>query len=433
MAPQLNKEELATLLCRSVSLAREDGSDLSPILALRHAGQSFTLATGDEKRLELLAKLRQGEEVVEVEVDIRAFQQQDGVSNRNFIRFKKSILRKLAKSFKLVPLLRDHNRASSARGGTVIASAAVKIEGGFAFDQTIRLTAPFAVDAFLSGNLDRFSIGWDFPALDVILCSACDCPAFGGNCPHLPGDLLDDGTRAEFIFTEADGVEVSEVTVPAVKGTGLEQIRSALAAGKLLVKQRDESAEDQSMKSIAKTLGLSEDADESTIVAGIGALTARAESAESALAAERTSHTGTKTELATSIARVAELDSAGRDRDIDSLCTEFAGKLPKERDAEGKLTVSSKLEIQIRGLAVKDLPGARAMLEAIPSQVPDLGAPPQSISTVPSTSAPAVPLSAHGTSENAKRQRAQLGISEEDFAKFNSYDGTETSHLREAN
>ena len=429
---QLNKTELATLLCRSVGIDRRDGFDVSSILALRHKGQAFTLAAHDEKRLELLAKLRQGDEVVEVEVDIRAFQQVDGVSNRNFIRFKKSILRKLAKSFTNVPLLKDHDRDSDSRGGTVIASAAVKIDGGLAFDQTIRLTAPFAVDAFLSGNLDRFSIGWDFPALDVIHCSSGLCPAFGGDCPHLPGDLLEDGTRAEFIFMEADGVEVSTVTVPAVKGTGLEQIRSALAAGKLLSKQRDESAEDQSMKSIAKTLGLNEDADESTIVAGIGALTARAESAETALAAERTSHTGTKTELATSIARVSELDAQGLGRDIDSLCTEFAGKLPKERDAEGKLTVSSKLEIQIRGLAVKDLPGARAMLEAIQSQVPALGEVPRSIATQDGQPAPVIPLSAHGQSDIAKKQRAQLGISDEDFAKYNSIDGTETAHLREA-
>ena len=35
-----------------------------------------------------------------------------------------------------------------------------------------------------------------------------------------------------------------------------------------------------------------------------------------------------------------------------------------------------------------------------------------------------------GYSENAKKQRAQLGMSEEDFKKYNPVNGTETGHLR---
>jgi phage head maturation protease len=433
MTTTISKSDLSAL-CRSAALARGEDYDLSPILRVRHGGAGFTLAASDGIRLELLSKLRDGE-TVELEVDIRAFLQQDGISNRNFLRFKKPILRKLAKSFKGVPLLRDHDSGSlEARAGTITESAAVKVEGGFAFDQTARITAPWAVEALLAGNLDRFSIGWDFPGLDTLECSSCKCAAFGGDCPHFPGDKLEDGGRAEFVFTEAEGVEVSAVSVPAVKGTGLDQIRSALAAGKLQINKRVGSAEDQIMKSIAKTLGLQEDADESTISAALSALRARAESAETSLASERVDHTNTRGELSELSARVEELDAQGRDREIDSLCTEFAGSFPPNRDSEGELSLDpGPLETQIRELAAKDIGAARAMLEAMPSQLPELGATPRSIATVASTPAPVVPLSAHGTSELAKRQRAQLGISEEDFAKYNSLDGTETAHLRDSN
>ena len=412
--------------------------EISPILALRHGGMSFTLAADDSKRLALLAQVRSPDGApVELEVDLRAFQQQDGVSNRNFIRFKKSILRGFAKSFKGVPLLRDHDRSLEARAGTITSSTAVKIEGGLAFDQTARITAPFAVEAVLSGNLDRFSIGPRFPGLDTVECSACKCPVFTDDCFHFPGDKLEDGTRVEFIFTEAEGVEVSAVTVPAVKGTSLDGIRTALSNAGFIraAKQRDESAEDRNMKNIAKTLGLSDDADESTIVAGIGALKARAESAESALSSERVDHTATQTNLAEVTARVAELDADGRGRDVDALCHEFAGTFPPNRNEAGELSFDpGPLEIQIRELAAKDLAGARAMLAAMPSQLPVLGTTPRSIATMASTSAAeVVSPGAQGQSENARNQRRQLGLSEESYAKFNPIDGTETAHLRDSN
>lgn len=426
MSKILSRAQLQETLCRSLAAV-----DMAPILALRHRGDVFTLAAKDSKRLELLAQVRSGEgEPVELEIDIRAFRQQDGIQNRNFTRFKKSILRKLAKSFTGAPFLRDHNsNLLEARAGTIIKSAPESIDGGVAFVMTLRVTAPFAVEALLSGNLDRFSIGWDFPGLDTLECSACKCAIFS-DCFHFPGDKLDDGSRVEFVFTEAEGVEVSAVSVPAVKGTGLQEIRSALslAAGPTLEISRDQRR--IRMKKIAKALGLKDDADESTICAGIGALTARAQSAEAQLSAEQAGHADTRSKLSASEERVSELSAADDARSIDALCAEFADRFPIARDAAGE-ALTSPLETQIRALAASDIDGARAMLSAMPSQAPQLGDVPASVSHATGVSATPQPAPGSiGQSENAKKQRKQLGLSEDDFAKHNYYNGSETEHLR---
>ena len=427
MSPPMNRDEILSavrsVMCRS--------NDVSAVLAIRHGDHSFSLAAKDTKRLELLGQVRSGEGTpVELEIDIRGFQQQEGVANRNFSRFKKGILRKLAKSFKGVPLLRDHDQGSiEARAGTVLESKAVPIEGGLAFDMTARVTAPWAVEAVLAGNLDRFSIGWDFPGLDTLQCSACKCQVLTGDCFHFPGDRLEDGGRAEFIFTEAEGVEVSGVSVPAVKGTGLDQVRSALstAAGLRLDKHRDESAEENMLK-IARTLGLKDDADESTIVAGIGALKARAEAAETTLATERVSHQENLTELATANKRISELEAAGTARDVDALCSEFSTRFPITRDDGGKV-VTSALETQIRTLAKSDIKAARAMLSAMPEQRPAVGEVPQVLRV---SGTPAEKPEDY-VSDISRKQRAQLGLTEEDHKNFNQVDGLKTAHLRESN
>ena len=414
--------------------------DRAGIMGLRHGGRTFSTAAKDETRLELLASVRSGEGTpVELEVDLRAFQQQDGVANRNFTRFKKSILRKLAKSFEGVPLLKDHDSGSlEARAGTILSSKAVPIDGGMAFEMTARVTAPFAVEAVLAGNLDRFSIGWDFPGLDTLECSACKCEVFSGDCSHFPGDKLtdkkgEDAGRAEFVFTVAEGVEVSAVSVPAVKGTGLDQIRSALSVAALsrLEKQR-ESAEEKNMKEISKALGLNSDSEESTIIAGIGALLARAESAEAGLAAEREEILEIRVQLASAATEIAKLTELENVRTVDSWVTEFALKFPVERDEAGE-RVTSGLETQIRVLAAGDIGAARAMRSVMPDQRPSVGEVPQVLRDVPAVSASPSALTSVGQSEVGRHQRSQLKMSDEDFAKFNSVDGTHTAHLRGGN
>ena len=205
-------------------------------LALRIGGASVT----DARRDELLAKCNAGEHV-EIEVDLLAFEQQPGIANRNYVRFRDGGLRALGRSGKGTPLLRDHLQDDlGARAGTIVDSKTIEIaEGHYQIRQTARVTAPWAADALLRGNLDRFSIGWN--PTGPVVCSACDRPILTV-CSHFPGDRLavgEDGKKTrsadgdlavEWIFTSADLVETSGVSVPAVPSAQIEGIRAALSA-----------------------------------------------------------------------------------------------------------------------------------------------------------------------------------------------------------
>lgn len=353
---------------RSDAIAPLDGSAVfSSVQELRHGGEAFGLRAGGgavarSKRAELLAALSDGENV-ELEMDFRAFQQIDGQQNANHLRFKNGILRGLARSFRGVPLIRDHEQDDVlARAGTVTKSQAIKIDGGLAFDMTALVTAPWAVEALLRGNIDRFSIGWAHGGLDTIMCSHCGTPIFR-ECFHFPGDKLadDDGNEhvVEFVFTEATGVEVSGVSVPAVAGTGIAEVRSALSrsAAALAAQRRTPR-----MEKIALALGLPADASEEAILA---ALAARTE-ANSTLQAS-------VDELSRSVEALTaandQLLAASSAQEIDALFTEHADRLPVTRDDAGN-RIASDTETQLRALAANDLESARAILSSLPRAAP---------------------------------------------------------------
>lgn len=434
---KLNKE-LVEALCLSLSHSSAHAIDGATLAVLKHNGEKFSLGRTDAKRLELLSQVRSPDgEPVELDMDFRAFVQLDAVPNRVFSRFKKSILRKLAKSFKGVPLLRDHDESSlEARAGTITESKAVPVDGGTAFDMSAAVTAPFAVEALLAGNMDRFSIAVAFPGLDSLDCSACKQAALTGDCFHMPGDKLEDGSRVEYIHTEAEGVEVSGINVPAVVGTGLDSVRSALSlAARISLDKPKENAEDIRMaKKVSLALNLPEDADESTRVAAAGAFKARAEQAELSLTQERTLHTDISTENTKLKAQVAELGKADTARAIDALIVKYANRLPVVRDPEDvSKTITSNLEKQIRSLAANDINAAEAMIKSVPEVSAPAGVQSGNTDVVISAKPPEVGEYANEIEAVYKAQRAQLGLSEEDHAKFNSHTGTETKHLRTAN
>jgi hypothetical protein len=225
---------LFTASTTEAAVAGGDGCEL------RAGGEKITKASRDE----LLAKVRAGEQV-DLEMDVMAFEQKAGVRNRNSVRFRDGAMVALGRSGKGTPFLRDHEQNDVlARGGTITASRTEKVgEGHYQIWQTVRLTAPWAVEAALLGNLTFVSIGWS-PTGDV-LCSVCSKPVFSA-CYHFPGDRLremDEGERGkklvrdragdivvEWIYTSADLVETSGVSVPAVPTAQIEGIRAALSA-----------------------------------------------------------------------------------------------------------------------------------------------------------------------------------------------------------
>jgi hypothetical protein len=196
---------------------------------------SFVLAGGSDRPSqaqldELLAKAV-ARERVELDLVVHAYEQTPGQPNRNGVRFRDGMMRALGRSGRGNPFLRDHQqRDVTARGGTILESDTVPLEGGgYAIKQLVRLTDPSAVERALRGNMSAVSIGWN-PTGDVV-CSHCGTPVLE-DCWHWPLDVLEteQGTvTIEWVFTEAELLETSEVSIGGVPNAHVEDIRAALS------------------------------------------------------------------------------------------------------------------------------------------------------------------------------------------------------------
>lgn len=294
-----------------------------------------------EARADLLAKVRSGEFSGPLDVRITSYVQRV-TPNRNFVRFGRGTLRKGAHSFKGQVALVDHaQREQAARIGTITESKAVKNDTGeIAFQQTLSVVKRHAIESVLDGTIDRWSIGW-YPT-GPIDCSACKGPMFGkaSTCPHWPGDALEGGGNVEAIYTAWEGVEVSAVNVPAVLGTGVDEIRAALAAEREGLSNTAPPAPGSKVmdiEALRKAFNLPASATEADILAHAAALGTRAADAER-------------------LALDAQIEAAYTD-----------GRLGIARDPAGA-RVASSLETQIRALP---LANASAMLAALPRQHPN--------------------------------------------------------------
>ena len=347
------------------------------VVELRAGGAAITPSRRDE----LLAQVAAGS-YVELEIDLLAFEQETGKRNRSFVRFREGALVAFGRSGKDTPLLRDHEQGDLlARAGTVISSSTTKVaEGHYQIRQVAKVTAPWAVEALLRGTLDRFSIGWN-PTGEV-LCSACNKAIFS-RCYHFPGDRLSEQTdenggkrmvrdRAgsvvvEWIYTEADLVETSAVSVPAVPTAHIEGIRAALAAlgpvGDELFGADDAPKKDTMLKSkLIALLALAATAGEDEVLTAVESQRERLRLTE-----------GQRDELAKKTAELAARQAA---QDAAS------AKQAEESFIEGavrarKLAPGSKLESDLRRYFALDQKGARELLDGMP-ETTLVGAPRQS-------------------------------------------------------
>lgn len=183
-------------------------------------------ALSAEARRELLRRLAAGE-LHELEFDAIVFR---AGPNRNHLRIAEEELESFAASFVGAPFLRDHNVSEiGARAGIVVRSALV----GRAIRQTIRLTTQRDLQAWLEGQIDRFSVSWFY---ESVSCSVCGqewgaCSHHPGRAYAVEGEAARHGrvrTRCELLFRGVQGKEVSAVNAPAVEGT---QVISALGPG----------------------------------------------------------------------------------------------------------------------------------------------------------------------------------------------------------
>lgn len=365
-----------------------DDPDLG-IMSLQAGGQKLSAADRDR----LLAEVRSGAGPRRLSIEALTFLQRD-TPNRNFSRFKPSILKKLAKSFEGRPVLRDHEHGNlAAVAGKIVASELVEHKGVPAFAQTLELVKPWAIEAALDGTISTFSIGWHNTA--DVECSECGQPMarsiFGvsPSCTHFPGDKVEgkDGEerRVEMIITGAEGVEVSAVSVPAVTGTHIGEIRSALAAQRAAhgpeeaarrVREAPAAAhppKEKNMKSIATKLGLAETADEPTILGAIIKL----QSVEALHAAELAAHAETTRQLVDAQGKLALVEKASRDQAIAEITSIVERKTGK--GAEGKPFLDAALQ-----LAEVSLADGLAFANRLPQVLP-IGGPLQSRGTETAT------------------------------------------------
>jgi len=403
--------EIPDSICRSAAHHVDAGE-----LRATSGGSAFSLAADDEKRTELLAMARAGE-VVELDISFVAYRQQRGQSNANYTRFAADILADVCASFEGLPLLRDHNTHNiDARAGTVIGARYKRIRGGGEFHLTGRVTAQWAVVAVLEGNLDRFSIAWVHGGRETIICSACDS-AILTECYHWPGDLVErqkKTIRAEWIYTVARGREASGVSDPAVDGTGIEGIRASLNAANLPCATPTTEDDSMSLKAIAKSLGLSEDATADDIEAAIKAKQGQLDAAASEAAQLRTA------KEAAEAAAAASADKA-RAAEIDQLFAKHVNKFPVARDGDGN-KVRHPEDVQLRELAATQYDFVEGLLEAKSPYTPADGPP---VHTPEPTGDPANPAAlSYDSNPGLRKACKQLGVSADDFAQFNPVNGT---------
>lgn len=369
----------------------------------RAAGKTPTELTTAERE-QLIADARAGK-LVKVEVEAVTFLQRD-TPNRNLVRFSPGALRSLAPSFAGMPVLRDHEQGDSqARAGRILES---KLEDSpdekdvKQIRMTLELVAPWAVEMALRGLMDRFSIGWHSTGDTV--CSICSEPMTQfwfwtfGECDHQLGEEYD-GQICQLEFTSAEGVEVSAVSVPAVLGTGVDDIRAQLSAARAAgptVKGRKElsMSKQVSLTAILAALTLGADADE-------GAAVAEIQSREMLLKAEKSRADGLQ-------AQVEKLQAEGLAR--------RKAELLERAKREGKVLPGSDLERELDKLADTSISIAEALVKDLPRLAP-IGAPPVAAGADPTPKAdPEVATAASLTPAQLKVAK-DMGVSPEAYAE----------------
>lgn len=270
-------QNLSKELLKALPAMSRASFDVAPVLYAAGSGDESGAELTTDVRDELLRKCAAGEYVA-VDIDVLAYEQRDGVRNRNNVRFRNESLIALGASGKGKPFLKDHEQWDSMSvAGKIITSKTTKLaEGQYEMRMRVRLTAPWAVELALRGLLFAVSIGWE--AEGPIECSTCGTAIYT-KCYHWPGDRVTempqaDGTKkfvwdrngvnvVEWIYTKAALKECSICPIGGVKLAGVEGVRAALAAG----------IPDEELRLRAELLGLDQDNSTRTEVVPQPALT----------------------------------------------------------------------------------------------------------------------------------------------------------------
>lgn len=314
----------------------------------------------------LIADARAGK-LVELYMDAVTFVQRGNEPNRNLVRFKNSALTKMAKSFVGMPFLKNHDQGDTAsRAGTIVASK-LEIDGDTrSIVMTLKITAPWAIEDTLRGNVDRFSIGWD--PTGPVECSICGSPmpwywCANDKTEHMVGETYGDKV-CQWEFTAADGVEVSTVNVPAVVGTEADGIRAQLSAARnerLAGSPRKEITMNK-LNAFLALLGLAATCTEDDALSAVEGTVGR-------LAAEKEAHAAT-------LALLNEARAKLKKQDDETLATQVEAEIDRgvregrfglKRDEKGE-RVASAIETSIRHAGkVGGLAAAKEVVDGFPA------------------------------------------------------------------
>lgn len=369
----------------------------------------------EEERVALLAAIRAGKPPPQLVIEAVTFNQRPGVANRNFHRFKPEVLDKIGRSFTNTPFLRDHRQWDIGhRGGTVLQSTPAPLAnaGGVEFHQVIELVKPWAMEGVLDGTIDRFSIGWH--NIGPILCSICRAEFWSGDCWHFPGERDEEtGELCEIISTDAEGVEVSAVSVPAVVGTGIEAVREAarayLAATRAAHTGRAPKEKAMSkFASILPLLSLSHAASDEAIVEGVKKLHADLAEERMLRGAETKARETFEARALAAETKLAERSKVDHDAELDRLLETVRVKVGQKLGADGKpVRGGTEEEAFIIEVAATSLERARALVAKIPQRSP-VGRP--LLSSLPAGQDPTPAF----TPEHIERA-ARMGLTVEDL------------------
>jgi hypothetical protein len=396
-------------LRRSLTTA-ELGLDADSIVL--HALDAGGVATpvGRAERLEMLQRLRAGEHI-ELQADITGFIQRE-TPNRNFVRFKLGILPTFSTSFRGQPFLRDHAaRDLAARGGKIIGTTYQnRDDGSKAFAFKLHLVKPWAVEGFLDGTIDRFSIGWS--RTGPVVCSLDEKPLWGpGCCMHWPGDVVD-GKVCEVLYTGAEGTEISAVNVPAVVGTGIESVRGLKAEfdGTAVLNAILGAQEPtMDMTKILAALNLPANATAEQIEAAIAERNTKLEAAQSDAELARAQLADAEQAMAEAATRATTAEGASKQQRVDGAIT--ALKVSRKLQVVHK--GQSKVEQHLRKLADKDLELFEARCAEI-ADGPDVRSSGEKLEELKDQGGDG----GRGTADEAKRWLKKAGLSDDDVKRY---------------
>ena len=171
------------------------------------------------------------------------------------------------------------------------------------------------------------------------------------------------------------------------------------------------------LKAIAKKLGLAADSTPETILAAIDA----GQQSQAEAGAELTALRASQQEQQEQLNQLAARD---QQRTVDSLFVEFADRMPKARDAEGKLC-AAPAEVELRKLAATDSASARAILSTMPILRPDgtLQSVPGHDDPIATDDRPAVLPTGAGWDPVLASQLDDLDITAEEYAEYGPHAG----------